>query len=119
NVNLVFIVSDRVTVLYKGKIIEMGTSQELSEVPLHPYTQRLLGIVSPAERRIKNLTETNLKEEIKVYGSICPFFYKCEKRIEICKKNSPILTKVSNTHLVNCHRVIDGEVDNESTSISH
>jgi len=119
NVNLVFIVSDKVAVLYRGKIIEVGTSQEISEVPLHPYTQRLLGIVSPAEKRIKNLTETNLKEEIKVYGSICPFFYKCEKRMEICKKNSPTLTKVNNSHWVNCHRVIDREVDNESSSISH
>ena len=119
NVNLVFIVSDRVAVLYKGKIIEIGTSQEIREEPIHPYTRRLLGIVPPTERKIKNLIEVNLKEGIKVDSSVCPFFYKCEKRIEICKKNSPTLTKVSNTHLVNCHRVIDREVDNESTSISH
>jgi len=119
NVNLIFIVSDRVAVLYRGKIIEVGTSQELRVEPIHPYTRRLLGIVPPTERKIKNLIEVNLKEGIKVDSSVCPFFYKCEKRIEICKKNSPTLTKVSNTHLVNCHRVIDREVDNESTSISH
>lgn len=119
NINLVFIVSDRAAVLYKGKIIEIGTSQEIREEPIHPYTRGLLGIISPAEREIKNLTETNLKEEIKVYGSICPFFYKCEKKMEICEKISPTLTKVNNSHWVNCHRVIDREVDDESSSISH
>jgi oligopeptide/dipeptide ABC transporter ATP-binding protein len=119
NVNLVFIVSGRVAVLYKGKIIEIGTSQEIREEPIHPYTRGLLGIVSPAEREIKNLIEANLKEGIKAENSICPCFYECEERIEICKKISPTLTKVNNGHWVSCHRVIDREVDNESTSISH
>ena len=119
NVNLVFIVSGRVAVLYKGKIIEIGTSQEIREEPIHPYTRGLLGIVSPAEREIKNLTEANLKEGIKAENSICPYFCECEERIEICKKISPTLTKVNNGHWVSCHRVIDREVDNESTSISH
>jgi len=119
NVNLVFIVSDKVAVLYRGKIIEVGTSQELGVEPIHPYTRRLLDIVPPTERKIKNLIKVNLKEEIEVDGSACSYFCKCEKRIEICKKNSPILTKVSNTHWVNCHRVTVREVDNESSSISH
>ncbi len=42
NINLVFIVSNRVGILYKGKIIEVGTSQELKKQPFHPYTQILL-----------------------------------------------------------------------------
>lgn len=111
NINLVFIVSNRVGILYKGKIIEVGTSQDLKKEPFHPYTQRLLGKISP--------TDSNLKEEIKINDSICPYFDKCEKRIEICKKFSPILTKVNNSHWVNCHRVINREVDDESSSISH
>jgi len=119
NVNLVFIVSDRVAVLYKGKIIEMGTSQELRVEPIHPYTRRLLGIIPPTRRKIKNLIEVKLKEEIEVDSSACSYFCKCEKRIEICKKDFPILTKIGNTHWVNCHRVIDREVDNESSSISY
>jgi len=119
NVNLVFIVSDKVAVLYRGKIIEVGTSQELGVEPIHPYTRRLLDIVPPTERKIKNLIKVNLKEEIEVDGSACSYFCKCEKRIEICKKDFPILTKIGNTHWVNCHRVIDREVDNESSSISY
>ncbi len=105
NINLVFIVSNRVGILYKGKIIEVGTSQELKKQPFHPYTQILLGKISP--------TDNNLKEEIKINDSICPYFDKCEKRIEICKKFFPILTKASNTHWISCHRVIDREVNNE------
>ena len=105
NINLVFIVSNRVGILYKGKIIEVGTSQELKKEPLHPYTQILLSQISP--------TDNNLKEEIKINDSICPYFDKCEKIIEICKKFFPILTKVNKTHWISCHRVIDREVNNE------
>lgn len=118
NVNLVFIVSGRVAVLYKGKIIEVGTSQEIKREPIHPYTRRLLGI-TPVDREISNLIEPDFKKEISLDDFACSYFCKCEERIEICKKDFPILTKIGNTHWVNCHRVINREVNNESTSISH
>jgi len=118
NVNLVFIVSGRVAVLYKGKIIEVGTSQEIKREPIHPYTRRLLGI-TPVDREISNLIEPDFKKEISLDDFACSYFCKCEERMEICKKDFPILTKIGNTHWVNCHRVINREVDNESTSISH
>jgi oligopeptide/dipeptide ABC transporter ATP-binding protein len=118
NVNLIFIVSDRVAVLYKGKIIEVGTSQEIKREPVHPYTRRLLGI-TPVDREISNLIEADFKKKISSDDFECSYFCKCEERMEMCKKNSPILTKIGNTHWVNCHRVINREVNNESTSISH
>lgn len=118
NVNLVFIVSDKVAVLYRGKIIEVGTSQEIKREPIHPYTRRLLGI-TPVDREISNLIEADFKKEISPDDFACSYFCKCEKRIEICEKNSPTLTNVSNTHWVSCHRAIKREVDNESNSISH
>ena len=118
NVNLVFIVSGIVAVLYKGKIIEVGTSQEIKREPIHPYTRRLLGII-PVDREISNLIEPDFKKEISSDDSACSYFCKCEERMEICKKDFPILTKIGNTHWVNCHRVINREVNNGSASISH
>jgi len=118
NVNIVFVVSDRVAVLYRGKIIEVGTSQEIKRKPIHPYTRRLLGI-APVDRKISNLIKADFKKEISSDDFACPYFCKCEERMEICEKNSPTLIRVSNTHWVNCHRAINREVDNESTSISH
>lgn len=118
NVNLVFIVSDKVAVLYRGKIMEVGTSQEIKREPIHPYTRRLLGI-TPVDREISNLIEADFKKEISSDDFACSYFCKCEKRTEICKKNSPTLTRVSDTHWVNCHKAINKEVDNESSSISH
>jgi len=118
NVNLVFIVSGRVAVLYKGKIIEVGTSQEIKREPIHPYTRRLLGII-PVDREISNLIEPDFKKEISSDDFACPYFCKCEERMEICKKDFPILTKIGNTHWVNCHRVINREVNNGSASTSH
>ena len=118
NVNLVFIVSGRVAVLYKGKIIEVGTSQEIKREPIHPYTRRLLGII-PVDREISNLIEPDFKKEISSDDFACSYFCKCEERMEICKKDFPMLTKIGNTHWVNCHRVINREVNNGSASISH
>lgn len=106
NVNLIFIVSDRVAVLYKGKIIEVGTSQEIKREPIHLYTRRLLGI-TPVDKGISNLNEDDFKKEINSDDFACSFFYKCEERMEICKKNSPILTKIGNTHWVSCHKIIN------------
>lgn len=118
NVNLIFIVSDRVAVLYKGKIVEIGTSQEIKRKPIHPYTRRLLGI-TPVDREISNLIETDFKKQISSDDFACSYFCKCEERMEVCKMNSPILSKISNTHWVNCHRFINRKANNESTSISH
>jgi len=118
NVNLIFIVSDRVAVLYKGKIVEIGTSQEIKRKPIHPYTRRLLGI-TPVDREISNLIEADFKKEISSDDFACSYFCKCEERMEVCKMNSPILSKISNTHWVNCHRFINRKANNESTSISH
>jgi len=118
NVNLIFIVSDRVAVLYKGKIVEIGTSQEIKRKPIHPYTRRLLGI-TPVDREISNLIETDFKKQISSDDFACSYFCKCEERMEVCKMNSPILSKISNTHWVNCHRFINRKANNESTSISY
>jgi len=118
NVNLIFIVSDRVAVLYKGKIVEIGTSQEIKRNPIHPYTRRLLGI-TPVSRKNSNLTEDEFKKEISLRDSACSYFYKCEKRMEVCKVHPPILKKISNTHWLSCHRFINRKANNEPTSISH
>ena len=118
NVNLIFIVSDRVAVLYRGKIVEIGTSQEIKRKPIHPYTRRLLGI-TPVDREISNLIETDFKKQISSDDFACSYFCKCEERMEVCKMNSPILSKISNTHWVNCHRFINRKANNESTSISY
>jgi len=106
NINIIFIVSDKVAVLYKGKIVEIGASQEIKKNPLHPYTRELLGRALPVDRKIKNLTNPPFKEEIKMDNSICPYFYKCKERMEICKTTLPLI-KVNNNHWISCHRFIN------------
>jgi len=94
NISLVFIISDRVGILYKGKIIEVGTSQEIKKKPIHPYTKMLLG---------RTINKENINLIVNDFP--CSYFYKCEERMEICKKRIPILTKISNTHWVSCHKI--------------
>lgn len=96
-------ICDRVGVMYAGNIVEIATTEELFETPLHPYTQGLLSVV-PDPRYRKKL------EPLK--GSVpsllnpptgCRFHPRCNYATEICKQKKPILCEYSPNHFVACH----------------
>jgi len=96
-------ICDRVGVMYAGNIVEIATTEELFETPLHPYTQGLLSVV-PDPRYRKKL------EPLK--GSVpsllnpptgCRFHPRCNYASEICKQKKPILCEYSPNHFVACH----------------
>ncbi len=75
--------ADRVAVLYKGMLMELGPKEEVLKDPLHPYTQYLLSSVParhPSERKSYPQEEVVYEE-----GYACPFFARCEKRLDECK----------------------------------
>lgn len=77
-------VSDRVGVLYRGRLVESGPSSEVLQRPLHPYTQHLLEslpAVHPSGR--KNLQEDDFPEESDTF---CPFFHLCKYRLPDCEE---------------------------------
>ncbi|MCS7306938.1 MAG: ABC transporter ATP-binding protein [Aquificaceae bacterium] len=76
-------VSDRVGVIYRGMLVELGSKEEVLKDPLHPYTQYLINSMPakhPAERKehVQELTQ----EEVQ---SPCPFFAQCPKKIPECR----------------------------------
>ncbi|NLG96536.1 MAG: ATP-binding cassette domain-containing protein [Chloroflexi bacterium] len=98
-------ISDRVAVMYVGKIVEMADSDKLYSKPLHPYTEALLSSVPKPDPRSKS-------KRIIMQGDIadpsspppgCYFHPRCRYVQEICKKESPAFREVEPEHFVACH----------------
>ncbi len=98
-------ISDRVAVMYVGKIVETAETEELFLNPQHPYTEALLSAVPQPDPRLK-------MERIILPGEVanpanppsgCYFHPRCSYAKEVCKKENPQLKQNSPEHYVSCH----------------
>jgi oligopeptide transport system ATP-binding protein len=99
-------ISDRIAVMYMGKIIEMANSEDLFKRPLHPYTQVLLKAIPKLDLYQKR-EEALLKEEHLPLPSDrgCLFQPRCPHFRERCQTEEPLLLDEGEDHLVACHFV--------------
>ncbi|MEN2974765.1 MAG: ABC transporter ATP-binding protein [Candidatus Caldarchaeales archaeon] len=104
DLSIVRYISDRVIVIYLGKIMEMGLTEEIFEKPLHPYTQILFSSIPDPYYR-------GIREKIVLRGeppspvnppSGCRFHTRCPYAMDICRKREPLEISVSPTHKVYC-----------------
>ncbi|MGE4465225.1 ABC transporter ATP-binding protein [Sphaerochaeta sp.] len=97
---------DRIAVMYLGNIVEMASSKELNDNPLHPYTRALLSAVPvPDPIAAKKSKRMILKGDVpspSVVRSGCPFYERCPKAMPRCKEVKPILTEQGENHQVAC-----------------
>ncbi|MBZ0299693.1 MAG: ATP-binding cassette domain-containing protein [Anaerolineae bacterium] len=98
-------ISDRIAVMYVGKIMEMADTPELLSHPLHPYTEALLSAVPPADPDIKP-NRIQLQGEVPSPAnppSGCIFHPRCIYAQAICSQEEPMLEEVAPGHHVSCH----------------
>ncbi len=98
-------ISDRVAVMYLGRIVELATDKELYQNPLHPYSRALLSAVpipDPEIQRKKILLQGDVPSPINP-PSGCSFHTRCVECKEICSRQEPPLLDAGDGHWVACH----------------
>lgn len=99
-------ISNRIAVMYLGKIVEIAETDELFNNPLHPYTISLLSAVpmpdpNTARNNKRIVLEGDVPSPLNV-PSGCPFRVRCPKATEACKNRVPVLKEISKDHFVSC-----------------
>ncbi|MCD6370143.1 MAG: ABC transporter ATP-binding protein [Thermoplasmata archaeon] len=102
------LISNRIAVMYLGKIVEMGKTEEILKNPRHPYTIALIQAVPSITKRKKKEKKISIKGEIPNAIDIppgCRFHPRCPFASDICREKEPELIEVSHEHFVACHHV--------------
>ncbi|MGH7333418.1 MAG: ABC transporter ATP-binding protein [Candidatus Rokuibacteriota bacterium] len=99
-------ISNRVAVMYVGRMVELATTQELFSAPKHPYTAALLSAVPEPDPRLRS-RRLMLQGEVAnpaAPPSGCYFHPRCPYAIDVCRTETPAWQEVSPAHFVGCHR---------------
>ena len=102
-------ISERVAVMYVGRIVETAPTEALFASPRHPYTEALLSAVPKPDPRLRS-------DRIVLQGEVadpantptgCHFHPRCRYAQAICKEKSPALAEIAPNHFVSCHRATE------------
>jgi oligopeptide/dipeptide ABC transporter ATP-binding protein len=105
DLSVVECISDRVAVMYLGKIVELADTAELYKRPMHPYAVALFSAIPVPDPTVK-------RERVMLAGEVpspinpplgCRFHPRCSNAMDICSKEEPPLVNIGNDHFVACH----------------
>jgi len=99
-------ISDRVAVMYVGRMVELAETEAIFTTPKHPYTAALLSAVSEPDPRVRT-RRIILQGEVANPASPpegCYFHPRCPHAIDMCRTQTPVWQEISPAHFVACHR---------------
>jgi oligopeptide/dipeptide ABC transporter ATP-binding protein len=105
NLSVVNSISNRVAVMYLGKIVELAETQALFSNPKHPYTEALISAVpvpDPDYRSARIILEGDVPSPVNP-PSGCYFHPRCKHAQEVCRRAAPEYRDVGGDHFVTCH----------------
>jgi len=108
NLSVVQHISDRIAVMYLGKVVELSTSETIFGGALHPYTEALLSstpIPDPDVKKKRIILEGGVPSPINPPPG-CRFHPRCPKVMSLCSQVEPELIDIGNGHLVACHKYV-------------
>lgn len=98
-------ISENIIVMYKGRIVEKGDTQQVIRHPAHPYTKLLISCIplpSPKDKWTTHLGETEIKNKTALSRESCRFADRCSQCSEKCLKERPEDFKVEENHFASC-----------------
>ena len=119
DLSIVECISQRVAIMYLGKIVELSSTEEIFHNPLHPYSQALIASVPIPD-------PTQRKERAPLSGEVpspvnppqgCRFHPRCPLAMDICKRQEPKLLDVGKEHFVSCFAVGPYQTEQEVQSV--
>jgi oligopeptide/dipeptide ABC transporter ATP-binding protein len=106
DLSVVRLFTEKLAILYLGRIMETGNTEDIFQRPLHPYTEALISVtpkLDPRKRDGKIILKGEIPSPINP-PSGCPFHTRCFKKAgAICEKERPVLKDIGGGHLVACH----------------
>ena len=105
DLGVAYVFSDRIGIMYLGKIVELGPTEDVVKQPKHPYTKALISVVptpDPEMRRDKIILKGERPDPANIPPG-CRFHPRCPFVMDICRKEAPKAVFVSEGHWVSCH----------------
>ncbi len=106
NLDVVRYISDRIAVMYLGKIVEIGACQDVYQQPLHPYSQALISAAPVPNPDFDRSSRIILKGDIPSPANVptgCAFHTRCPIAQERCRVETPALRRIKEEHFSACH----------------
>ncbi len=106
-------ICDRIFIMYAGKIVEIGETEDIFKNPLHPYTKFLISSLPKiGDKKIKK-SVPGKPPSLSNLPKGCPFHERCPEKMDVCLEKEPKLEWKSNTHAVSCFLYGGDDIQNE------